>query len=183
MLIAKASGGNPITRSGESIPAQARTRRRRTARPDDDAIASLVEEVEPVVEEATPVVETRPVSQTRKVETVAAGHGGRRGDRTDPQQPYANRHGRSRQHGIGGRPAGQSRSPLRQNSPKPRLFLDETSKQAPSVLADAVGFTVAFEKDGVTYYRARFGFGSKTAASKACNALKKKKIECYAVHQ
>ena len=46
------------------------------------------------------------------------------------------------------------------------------------------GYTVTFDKDGVTYYRARFGgFGSKAAAWKACNALKKKKIECYAVQQ
>ncbi|MCA0058762.1 MULTISPECIES: D-alanyl-D-alanine carboxypeptidase family protein [unclassified Mesorhizobium] len=65
-----------------------------------------------------------------------------------------------------------------------QAFLDKTTKQAPKVLADASGFTVAFDKDGVTYYRARFGgFGSKTAAWKACTALKKKKIECYAVQQ
>ena len=65
-----------------------------------------------------------------------------------------------------------------------QAFLDKTTKQAPKVLADASGFTVAFDKDGVTYYRARFGgFGSKDAAWKACTALKKKKIECYAVQQ
>ncbi|TPL83844.1 D-alanyl-D-alanine carboxypeptidase [Mesorhizobium sp. B2-3-13] len=65
-----------------------------------------------------------------------------------------------------------------------QAFLDNTTKQAPKVLADASGFTVAFDKDGVTYYRARFGgFGSKDAAWKACTALKKKKIECYAVQQ
>jgi len=65
-----------------------------------------------------------------------------------------------------------------------QAFLDKTTKQAPKVLADAAGFTVAFDKDGVTYYRARFGgFGSKDAAWKACTALKKKKIECYAVQQ
>ncbi len=65
-----------------------------------------------------------------------------------------------------------------------QAVLDKTAKQAPKVLADASGFTVAFDKDGVTYYRARFGgFGSKTAAWKACTALKKKNIECYAVQQ
>jgi D-alanyl-D-alanine carboxypeptidase len=65
-----------------------------------------------------------------------------------------------------------------------QAFLDKTAKQAPKVLADASGFTVAFDKDGMTYYRARFGgFGSKDAAWKACTALKKKKIECYAVQQ
>ncbi|MER9319484.1 SPOR domain-containing protein [Mesorhizobium sp. M0615] len=65
-----------------------------------------------------------------------------------------------------------------------QAFLDKTAKQAPKVLAAASGFTVAFEKDGETYYRARFGgFGSKDAAWNACNALKKKKIACYAVQQ
>jgi len=65
-----------------------------------------------------------------------------------------------------------------------QAVLDKTSKQAPKALADASGFTVAFDKDGVTYYRARFGgFGSKDAAWKACTALKKKKIECFAVQQ
>ena len=39
-------------------------------------------------------------------------------------------------------------------------------------------------RTATTYYRARFGgFGSKDAAWKACTALKKKKIECYAVQQ
>lgn len=65
-----------------------------------------------------------------------------------------------------------------------QAFLDRTTKQAPKVLASASGFTAAFSKDGVTYYRARFGgFGSKNAAWNACNALKKQKIECYAVQQ
>ncbi|UVK37074.1 D-alanyl-D-alanine carboxypeptidase [Mesorhizobium sp. AR10] len=64
-----------------------------------------------------------------------------------------------------------------------QAFLDKTTKQARSILADASGFTVAFDKDGVTYYRARFGFGSKNSAWNACNALKKKKIACYAVQQ
>ncbi|TIT97099.1 MAG: SPOR domain-containing protein, partial [Mesorhizobium sp.] len=65
-----------------------------------------------------------------------------------------------------------------------QALLDKTTKQAPKALADASGFTVAFDKDGVTYYRARFGgFGSKDAAWKACDALKRKKISCYAVQQ
>lgn len=65
-----------------------------------------------------------------------------------------------------------------------QALLNKTSKQAPKILADASGFTVAFDKDGVTYYRARFGgFGSKDAAWKACDALKRKKISCYAVQQ
>lgn len=65
-----------------------------------------------------------------------------------------------------------------------QAFLDKTAKQAPKILAAASGFTVAFDKDGETYYRARFGgFGSKDAAWNACTALKKKKIACYAVQQ
>ncbi|WP_434221255.1 SPOR domain-containing protein [Mesorhizobium caraganae] len=65
-----------------------------------------------------------------------------------------------------------------------QAFLDKTARQAPKILASASGFTVAFDKDGETYYRARFGgFGSKDAAWNACNALKKKKITCYAVQQ
>jgi len=65
-----------------------------------------------------------------------------------------------------------------------KAFLEKASKQAPRVLADASGFTVAFEKGGVTYYRARFsGFGSQNAALNACKALRKKKIDCYAVQQ
>ena len=65
-----------------------------------------------------------------------------------------------------------------------RAFLAKTNKQAAAILADAAGYTVTFDKDGVTYYRARFGgFGSKNAAWNACKALKKKKIACYAVEQ
>ncbi|MDR7220484.1 D-alanyl-D-alanine carboxypeptidase [Aminobacter aminovorans] len=65
-----------------------------------------------------------------------------------------------------------------------RKILDKTAKQVPAVLADASAFTVPFEKGGVTYYRARFaGFDSKDAAWNACNALKKKKIACYAIAQ
>ncbi|MEP9373118.1 D-alanyl-D-alanine carboxypeptidase family protein [Mesorhizobium sp. KR1-2] len=61
-------------------------------------------------------------------------------------------------------------------------ILDKTSKQAPGVLRKASGFTVPFEKGGVTYHRARFGgFGSKVAAWDACAALKKQKISCYAI--
>jgi D-alanyl-D-alanine carboxypeptidase len=65
-----------------------------------------------------------------------------------------------------------------------RAFLAKTNDRAAAILADASGYTVTFDKDGVTYYRARFGgFGSKDAAWNACNALKKKKITCYAVQQ
>ena len=65
-----------------------------------------------------------------------------------------------------------------------RAFSTQTTKKAGNALADASPYTVTFDKDGVTYYRARFGgFGSKDDAWDACKALKKKKIECYAVQQ
>ena len=65
-----------------------------------------------------------------------------------------------------------------------KAALAATSKKAEAVLADASGFTVTYDKDGVTYYRARFGgFASKSAAWDACGALKRKKIACYAVRQ
>ncbi len=65
-----------------------------------------------------------------------------------------------------------------------RAFLTRTNRQAGNVLADASPFTETFEKGGVTYYRARFGgFESKNAAWGACSALKRKKIDCYAVQQ
>lgn len=63
-----------------------------------------------------------------------------------------------------------------------KSMLAKTGKQAASILADASAYTVPFDKDGVTYYRVRFGgFASKTAAWNTCGALKKKKISCYAV--
>ena len=62
--------------------------------------------------------------------------------------------------------------------------LDKTATQARAVLASAMGYTVPFRKGGVTYFRARFGgFETQTAALKACSALKKKRIECFAVQQ
>ncbi len=65
-----------------------------------------------------------------------------------------------------------------------RAFLARTNKQASAILAEASGYTVTFDKGGVTYYRARFGgFSSKNDAWNACGALKKKKIDCYAVEQ
>ena len=63
-----------------------------------------------------------------------------------------------------------------------QAFLEKTVKEAPRVLADASPFTTTFEKNGSTYYRARFGgFSSKGKAWNACTALKRKKIACYAI--
>lgn len=63
-------------------------------------------------------------------------------------------------------------------------FLENTSKAAPTVLANAEPFTETFNKDGTVYHRARYGgFRSKDAAWNACSALKRKKIACYAIAQ
>ncbi len=59
-----------------------------------------------------------------------------------------------------------------------------TKSKAGPVLAKAQGFASTFEKDGTLYYRARFaGFSGKDAAWKACAALKRQKIGCYASQQ
>ncbi len=60
--------------------------------------------------------------------------------------------------------------------------LAETSQHASTVLADATPFTEVFQKDGRTYYRARFGgFSGKSDAWRACETLKKRNVACYAV--
>lgn len=62
--------------------------------------------------------------------------------------------------------------------------LDATSSRAGTILAGALPFTELFELKGNVYHRARFGgFSTKTAAFDACSALKRKKIDCYAVQQ
>ncbi|MER8438212.1 D-alanyl-D-alanine carboxypeptidase [Mesorhizobium sp. M1312] len=186
MLVAKASGGNPISALAKVFlpkrDAPTPDSRPDDDAPDDDAIASLVEETEPTVEETTPVVQTRPVSQTMKVNAVAAATA----DDVATARVAAAYAEPAAVDPVNTASVPSGWAVQVASSPKQseaQALLDETSKQAPSILADATGFTVAFEKDGVTYYRARFGFGSKTAAWKACNALKKKKIECYAVQQ
>lgn len=65
-----------------------------------------------------------------------------------------------------------------------RGVLSRTSERAGPILSGASPFTVPFQMDGTVYHRARFGgFSTKTAAWNACAALKKKKIDCYAVQQ
>ena len=59
--------------------------------------------------------------------------------------------------------------------------LVRTGKEASSVLAASNAFIEEFDNKGTTYYRARFGgFDTKNQAWKACNALKRQKIDCYA---
>lgn len=65
-----------------------------------------------------------------------------------------------------------------------RSALEKAASRGERILASASPFTVPFEKDGVTYHRARFGgFASQNAAVKACNQLKRQKVACYAVQQ
>ena len=65
-----------------------------------------------------------------------------------------------------------------------KALLDATTAKAPNVLSAASPFTVAFNKGGSTFYRARYsGFDTKTAAWDACAALKKQRVSCYAIEQ
>lgn len=53
--------------------------------------------------------------------------------------------------------------------------------RAASVVGSSKAYTMAFDKGGTTYYRARFGgFDSQKEASNACRQLKRQKIACYA---
>jgi D-alanyl-D-alanine carboxypeptidase len=140
---------------------------------------------DPTAEQTSAAVEeTTPVVQIRKVKTVAVA-AATEGSTSQVATAYAEPAPTVDPVNTASVPSGWAVQVA--SSPKQseaQAFLDKTSKQVPSVLADASGFTVAFDKDGVTYYRARFGgFDSKTAAWNACNALKKKKIACYAVQQ
>ncbi|MER8546739.1 D-alanyl-D-alanine carboxypeptidase [Mesorhizobium sp. M0684] len=177
LLIAKAGGGNPISALAKVLLPK-HDAPTPDSKPDDDAVASLVEENAPVVEETAPVVQAKRVKTTAvsTVDDVATAR---------VAAAYAEPAAEVDPVSTASVPSGWAIQVA--SSPKQaeaKAFLDKATKQAPSVLTDASGFTVAFDKDGVTYYRARFGgFGSKTAAWKACNALKKKKIECYAVQR
>lgn len=57
--------------------------------------------------------------------------------------------------------------------------LVRAGKDAPGIVSDANAFIEEFQNKGTLYYRARFGFNSKNQAVNACNALKKKKIDCF----
>lgn len=62
--------------------------------------------------------------------------------------------------------------------------LEATSSRAGGILSGALPFTEVFELKGNVYHRARYGgFSTKTAAFETCSALKRQKIDCYAVQQ
>ncbi|CAN7722481.1 SPOR domain-containing protein [Mesorhizobium sp. LjNodule214] len=178
-LVAKADGDGPIRALAKVfLPKHdAPTPDEKPAVEEDTTVASA-DDTAPVVEETAPVV------QIKKVKTVAVA--------AATEVPAAQVVAAYAEPAPAVDPVNTASVPSGwaiqvASSPKQseaQAFLDKTSKQAPKVLADAAGFTVAFDKDGVTYYRARFGgFGSKSAAWNACSALKKKKIACYAVQQ
>ncbi|BCG94790.1 SPOR domain-containing protein [Mesorhizobium sp. 131-2-1] len=189
-LIAKAGGGNPISALAKVfLPKHdAPTPDEKPAAEDEATVASAdnsapvasADDSAPVVEETTPVVQIKKVKTVAVAavvpspapQAVAAYAEPEPAPAVDPVKTASVPSGWAVQ---------VASSPKQSEA---QAFLDKTSKQAPKVLADAAGFTVAFDKDGVTYYRARFGgFSSKDAAWDACNALKKKKISCYAVQQ
>lgn len=63
-------------------------------------------------------------------------------------------------------------------------ILERTTRTAPAILDDLSPFIQRFSMGGETYHRARFaGFGSKDEAWDACQALKSKRISCFAVHE
>ncbi|MBA3446418.1 MAG: D-alanyl-D-alanine carboxypeptidase [Pseudaminobacter sp.] len=127
-------------------------------RPDDEAVVASVEEVPVAIE-----------SETVTVEQAYAA----------PTPPQALDPVNTASVAPSGWAVQVASSPSKTEA---TAFLEKTSRQASAVLADASAFTVAFDKGGVTYHRARFGgFDSKSAAWNACAALKKKKIDCYAV--
>ncbi|MDX8497032.1 D-alanyl-D-alanine carboxypeptidase [Mesorhizobium sp. VK4C] len=186
-LIAKAGGDNPIKALAKVfLPKHDAPTPDEKPAVDETAVASADDNA-PVAEE------TKPVIQVRKVKTVAVA-----AMAPTPQETTSQTETTSQAVAAYAEPA-PAVDPVRTSSVPSgwvvqvassptqsgaQALLDKTSKQAPKALADASGFTVAFDKDGVTYYRARFGgFGSKDAAWKACDALKRKKIACYAVQQ
>jgi D-alanyl-D-alanine carboxypeptidase len=62
-----------------------------------------------------------------------------------------------------------------------REFLSRTAERAGGILGNASPFTEPFTRNGVDYVRARFGgYASSKDAWDACNALKKKNLDCFA---
>ncbi|NMG41243.1 D-alanyl-D-alanine carboxypeptidase [Chelativorans sp. ZYF759] len=62
-----------------------------------------------------------------------------------------------------------------------QAFLMRIAKEAGGILSNASGFTEPFTRNGTNYVRARFGgFQSSKEAWDACNALKGKRVDCFA---
>ncbi|RVD71094.1 MAG: D-alanyl-D-alanine carboxypeptidase [Mesorhizobium sp.] len=181
VLIAKAGGGNPISALAKVLlPKHDAPTPDEKPAVEEEAVVASADDSAPVVEETTPVVQIKKVKTVAVAAVVPSPAPQAVAAYAEPEPAAAVDPVKTASVPSGW--AVQVASSPKQS--EAQAFLDKTSKQAPKVLADAAGFTVAFEKDGVTYYRARFGgFSSKDAAWDACNALKKKKISCYAVQQ
>lgn len=189
-------GGNLVAKGGDT-PVKALAKvllpKRDAPTPDDKPAAEDTADVAEADDSAPVAEETKPVVQIKKVKTVAvAAMAPAPASQAAPAAQAVAAYAEPT-------PATEAVDPVKTSSlpsgwvvqvassptqSGAQALLDQTSKQAPKILADASGFTVAFDNDGVTFYRARFGgFGSKDAAWKACDALKRKKISCYAVQQ
>lgn len=189
-------GGNLVAKGGDT-PVKALAKvllpKRDAPTPDDKPAAEDAADVAEADDSAPVAEETKPVVQIKKVKTVAvAAMAPAPASQAAPAAQAVAAYAEAT-------PAAEAVDPVKTSSlpsgwvvqvassptqSGAQALLDQTSKQAPKILADASGFTVAFDNDGVTFYRARFGgFGSKDAAWKACDALKRKKISCYAVQQ
>ena len=76
---------------------------------------------------------------------------------------------------VAASPAGSIQVASSPSEVEARAFLTKTNDRQATALADASGYTVTFDKDGVTYYRARFGgFEFKNAAWNACKRAEEK---------
>ncbi len=61
-------------------------------------------------------------------------------------------------------------------------LLSKARKNAPGIVGKRQIYTETVKKGGSVLHRARFaGFGSKNAAKNACKALKRKRIDCFAL--
>ncbi len=62
-----------------------------------------------------------------------------------------------------------------------RQFLSRTAERSGGIVSGAAAFTEPFTRNGTNYVRARFGgYASSQEAWNACNALKRKNIDCFA---
>ena len=62
-----------------------------------------------------------------------------------------------------------------------RQRLSVVQSRASRILRDADPFTESVEKDGTTYYRARFAGLDKDEAEAACKYLKRNDVDCMAI--
>ena len=67
------------------------------------------------------------------------------------------------------------------NTVEPNQNGTTVQTKAPKVLTGAEAFTEPVEKDGATYYRARFAGLDKDKAEAACKYLKKNDVECVTI--